>query len=57
VCEKVELKLLKALNVVISILKENSGAKLIFGLIKHRYLVNRSLRFVFMIIECKEFYL
>jgi len=38
-------------------LKENSGAKSTFGLIKHWYLVNCSLRFVFMIIECKEFYL
>jgi len=37
--------------------KENSGAKSTFGLIKHRYLVNRSLRFVFTIIECKKFYL
>jgi len=33
-------------------LKENSGKIWTFGLIKHRYLVNRSLRFVFMIIEC-----
>jgi len=32
------------------------SAKSTFGLIKHWYLVNRSLRFVFMIIECKEFY-
>jgi len=39
------------------ILKENSGAKWTFGLITHWYLVNRSLRFVFMIIKCKEFYL
>jgi len=37
-------------------LKENSGATSTLGLIKHWYLVNRSLRFVFMIIECKEFY-
>jgi len=39
------------------ILKENSGAKWTFGLITHWYLVNCSLRFVFMIIKCKEFYL
>jgi len=38
-------------------LKENSGTKSTFGLITHWYLVNRSLRFVVMIIECKEFYL
>jgi len=38
-------------------LKENSGEQWTFGLIKHRYLVNRSLSFVFLIIECKEFYL
>jgi len=36
-------------------LKENSSAKLTFGLIKLWYLVNRSLKFVFMIIKCKEF--
>jgi len=34
-------------------LKDNSGAKWIFGLITHCYLVNRFLRFVFMIAECK----
>jgi len=38
-------------------LKENSSEQWTFGLIKHRYIVNRSLRFVFMIIECTEFYL
>jgi len=38
-------------------LKDNSGTKRTFGLITHWYLVNRSLRFDFMIIECKEFYL
>jgi len=37
-------------------LKENSGAKLTFGPIKHWYLVNRSLRFVFMTIKCEELY-
>jgi len=38
------------------ILKENSSAKCnSFGVITHGYLVNRSLRFDFMIIECKEF--
>jgi len=35
-----------------NILKENAGAKWTFGLIKHWYLVNHYLRFVFMIIEC-----
>jgi len=33
-------------------LKENSGAKWTFGLIKHWYIVNHSLRFVFMMIRC-----
>jgi len=35
----------------------NPGTKWTFGLITHRYLVDRSLRFDFMIIEFKEFYL
>jgi len=34
------------------VLKDNSGAKWTFGLITHCYLVNRFLRFVFMIAEC-----
>jgi len=38
-------------------LKDNSGAKRTFGLITYCYLVNRYLRFVFMIAECKLFYL
>jgi len=33
--------------------KENSGTKRTFGLITHCYLVNRYLRFLFMIAECK----
>jgi len=37
-------------------LKDNSGTKRTFGLITHWYLVNYSLRFVFMIIKCKVFY-
>jgi len=48
------------LNVIIKLrpnhgFKDNSGTKWTFGLTIHSY--NRSLRFVFMIIECKEFYL
>jgi len=38
---------------LVDVLKDNSGAKGTFGLITHCYLVNRYLRFFFMIAECK----
>jgi len=44
-------------NMKICCLKENSGTKWTFGLIKLWYLFDCSLRFVFMIIEWTEFYL